>query len=128
GGGFRGRALLRCAAHLPMGNYSRITRSWLARRFARTAADGSHFAHQPIYGVGHPASEGGHPARLARLFRLLRVLDGLAFASLLDVGGAEGYVAWLVRGLFGAEVVTGDLSLHGSQRARALFGVPAAAI
>src|SRR5258708_891683 len=111
-----------------MGNYSRITRSWLERRFARIADDGSHLAHQPIYGVNHPASEDGHPGRFARLLRLLRVLDGLRAGSFLDVGGAEGYVAWLVQQLFGAEVTSCDLSLHAGQRARALFAVQAAAV
>ncbi|MFO1052931.1 MAG: class I SAM-dependent methyltransferase [Planctomycetota bacterium] len=111
-----------------MGLYTSITRDWLERRFAERSATGVYFAHMPIYGVGDPHGEGGHPGRLARFLRILRELDGLRFASLLDVGGAEGLLSHLVRKGFGARAVTTDLSLQACLRAREIFGLPAAAV
>ncbi|HEX5050579.1 MAG TPA: class I SAM-dependent methyltransferase [Planctomycetota bacterium] len=111
-----------------MGLYTRTTRSWLERRFQRRSAAGVYLAHMPIYGLGQADAEGGHPARLARVLRMLRSLDGLEFTSLLDVGGAEGYLAHVVRTLFGARVITCDLSLQACLRAKELFGLTSAAI
>jgi SAM-dependent methyltransferase len=112
-----------------MGLYTELTRTWLERRFKMTDhQSGAHFAHQPIYGVGHAACEPGHAARLARDFQVLRLLDGLEFDSLLDVGGAEGYLAWLVRRIFGVTAASCDLAVAAGQRARELFDVPAAAV
>jgi SAM-dependent methyltransferase len=105
-----------------MGSYTAMTRAWLERRYAR-AADGSYWAHEPVYGLGHPQSEPSHPVRLARLLRVLQVLDGLHCRSLLDVGGSEGWTAALVRDRFGAEVATVDLSVEACRRARELFDV-----
>ncbi|MCU0863147.1 MAG: class I SAM-dependent methyltransferase [Planctomycetes bacterium] len=111
-----------------MGLYTRTTRAWLDQRFRRRSADGVYFAHMPVYGIGHPDAEGGHTARLARFLRILRALDGLSFHTLLDVGGAEGYLAHVVRTMFGAEVASTDLSLAACQRARELFAVSGAAL
>ncbi len=112
----------------PMTFYARSTRSWLDQRFARRGPSGAFFAHMPIYGFGHPETEGHHTGRLARSLRILRALDGLAFTSLLDVGGAEGYLCHVVRSLFGTDVATSDLSVEACWRARELFGLPAAAV
>ncbi|MEO6595165.1 MAG: methyltransferase domain-containing protein [Planctomycetota bacterium] len=111
-----------------MGLYTRTTRTWLEHRFQSRSAAGVYLAHMPIYGLGHADSEGGHPARLARVLRMLRVLDGMDFSSLLDVGGAEGYFAHLVRTLYGVGVMTCDLSLQACLRAKELFGLGAASI
>lgn len=111
-----------------MGLYTRITRDWLEQRFAKRTAAGVYFAHMPVYGLGHPDAEGGHGRRYARILRILQALDGLAFDSLLDVGGAEGYVAHVVRSVFGSDVASADLSLQACLRARELFGLPAAAV
>ena len=111
-----------------MGLYTRITRDWLEQRFAKRTAAGVYFAHMPVYGLGHPDAEGGHGRRYARILRILQALDGLAFTSMLDVGGAEGYVAHVVRTLFGSEVTSADLSLQACHRARELFGLPSAAV
>ena len=111
-----------------MGLYTRTTRAWLDQRFRRRSADGVYFAHMPVYGLGHPAAEGGHVGRLARFLRILRALDELPFGSMLDVGGAEGYLAHVVRSIYGAEVASVDLSLAASQRGRELFAVHGAAV
>ncbi len=117
----------------PVATYTRYTARWLDRRYRECAGDGVYLAHQPLYGLGHPASEPGRLARLARLFQVLRSLDGLRWGSLLDVGGGEGFLAHLARA--GAaragdavRVVSCDLSAEACARAGELFAVPAAAI
>jgi SAM-dependent methyltransferase len=111
-----------------MGLYTRSTRTWLDHRFARRDGAGVYFAHMPVYGLGHPAAEGGHVGRLARFLRILRGLDSVSFRSLLDVGGAEGYLAQVARTMFGADVASTDLSPAACHRARELFAVPGAAV
>lgn len=111
-----------------MGFYTRTTRAWLDQRFAKRDDRGVYFAHMPIYGLGHAAGEGGHVGRYARFLRILTALDGIEHASVLDVGGAEGYLAHIVQTLFGVQAASTDLSLAACHRARELFGVPAAAV
>lgn len=111
-----------------MGLYTRITRDWLEHRFRRHTPTGAYLAHMPIYGYGTREAEGNQLGRLCRVMRILRELDGLSFRSLLDVGGAEGFLPHLARQLFGAEVATADLSHEANRRARELFGLPAAAV
>lgn len=111
-----------------MGLYTRTTRAWLDQRFAKRTPDGTYFAHMPVYGLGHPAAEGGHVGRCARALRILRALDELRFHSLLDVGGAEGCLAHAAGKLFGAESASTDLSLEACRRARELFGLVGAAV
>ena len=111
-----------------MGLYTRITRSWLESRFQKRNAQGIYQAHMPVYGVGQVDCEGNHLGRLARILRLLRELDGLRFSTLLDVGGAEGYLPWLATRIFGAEAISSDLSLQACLRAKELFGLPSLAL
>lgn len=108
--------------------YGRTTRAWLDQRFAKRSPNGVFFAHMPIYGLGHPDAEGNHTGRMARFLRILRALDGMHFDTLLDVGGAEGYLGHVVRELFGAATATTDLSLEACCRARELFALPSAAV
>lgn len=107
-----------------MGLYTRITRSWLESRFQKRDANGIYQAHMPIYGVGEGDCEGNHLGRLARILRLLREMDGLRFSTLLDVGGAEGYLPWVASRIFGVDAISSDLSLQASLRAKELFGLP----
>lgn len=111
-----------------MGLYTRITRSWLESRFQRRDAAGVYFAHMPIYGIGTAHAEGNHLGRLLRLFRILRELDGMRCTTLLDVGGAEGYLAHLARELCGLQSVSADLSHEACRRAGELFGLPSLAV
>ena len=101
-----------------------INRKWLDQRFTR-AADGSYFAHEPIYGLeGKERSESYPIIRYARIFQVFRFLNRMMpFRTLLDVGGAEGFVAHLARRLFGVEAVTFDLSKEANHRARELFNL-----
>jgi len=111
-----------------MGLYTSITRDWLESRFSKRSSGGVYLAHMPVYGVGEDGCEDNHLGRLARVFQILRQLDSLDFESLLDVGGAEGYLPWLASTFYGAEVVSTDLSHEACQRAGELFGVSAAAV
>lgn len=97
-------------------------RLWLDRRFER-GADGSYHAHEPIYGLEHASSSEPNPLiRYARIFQVLRLLNRmLPFGRLLDVGGAEGFVAHLARTVFDVEVVNFDLSKEANLRAREFF-------
>jgi ubiquinone/menaquinone biosynthesis C-methylase UbiE len=58
----------------------------------------------------------------------MNLLNRLHFKSLLDVGGAEGYMCGLVKHLFGAHVRSCDLSAEAGRRARDLFGIQADAV
>ncbi len=111
-----------------MSFYARTTRAWLDQRFRKRGPGGAYFAHMPIYGIGHPDSEGGHAGRLARFLGILKALDRLSFTTLLDVGGAEGYLAHVAGSLFGVQCATTDLSHEACLRARELFGVSSAAV
>ncbi len=107
-----------------MGSYTRNTRRWLEGRYRQTTADGVYYAHQPIYGRRHPGySEPGDIWRRARQFQSLRTLNRLEFDTFLDVGGSEGLTSHHVQSLFGAKVVTADLSAAACRRAWDLFGV-----
>jgi 2-polyprenyl-3-methyl-5-hydroxy-6-metoxy-1,4-benzoquinol methylase/uncharacterized protein YbaR (Trm112 family) len=101
-----------------------VNLKWLDQRFLR-AADGSYFAHEPIYGLeGKACSESNPIIRYARIFQIFRLLNRMMpFRTLLDVGGAEGFVAHLARRLFGVEAVTFDLSKEANHRARELFNL-----
>jgi SAM-dependent methyltransferase len=97
-------------------------REWLNQRFSRDAS-GGYLAHQPIWGYRRGPTEPRHLVRFARTLNILRTLAGLEFTSFLDVGGGEGYMSALVRDLFGARVITSDLSREAALRAAELFGV-----
>lgn len=106
-----------------MDSYTEETMSWLDRRFRETDRDGIYIAHQPIYGFRKGHSEPGAVVRYVITYNILRALSHLQFASFLDVGGAEGYKAALVRAVFGAQVRSVDLSAEACVRAKAIFGV-----
>jgi SAM-dependent methyltransferase len=99
-------------------------REWLERRFSR-GASGRYFAHQPIYGFASPHSEPGHLQRLARTLHMLRVVSRLGARTMLDVGGGEGYFAFLCRELLGVNAAMVELPQSACERAGELFGIPA---
>jgi hypothetical protein len=109
-----------------MDQLTQSNREWLDQRFA--VSDGQYVAHQPIYGFGRGATEGTHLRRFCRTLNLFRSLLPLSPASILDVGGAEGYAMSLARHLTGADVVTVDLSRSACERACEFWGLRAAAL
>lgn len=108
--------------------YSRITRAWLDTRYRVADENGIYLSHEPIYGLRVRPSEPGHARRLLRLYDLLRVLRLIGARSLLDVGGSEGYFAFLCRELLGMSVVSADISIEACHRAFNIFQLPTVAL
>jgi SAM-dependent methyltransferase len=106
-----------------MDSYTSDTRDWLNERFRQTDQDGIYVAHQPIYGFRVEPFEPGLFDRYAITYRILRALAAVEFDSLVDIGGAEGYKAALIRKLFGARVRSADLSQEACNRAKQIFDV-----
>jgi SAM-dependent methyltransferase len=110
-----------------MNQHTESARAWLDRRYSRDS-QGGYLAHQPIHGLRTERAEPNWILRFARTGRLLELLHTLEFDSVLDVGGGEGYLAALVRDLFGAGTVhSSDLSAQACLRAREIFGIRGAA-
>ncbi len=111
-----------------MDAYTAEVKEMLERRFRMTGEGGVYFAHQPIYGFRSPHSEERRIERYVITLAIMRALARLRFATLLDVGAAEGYKAALARELFGAAVHGCDLSQEACDRAREIFGVAGEAV
>lgn len=60
--------------------------------------------------------------------QIMKALSHLQFDSLLDVGGAEGYKAAMVRSIFKAKVKSVDLSAEACKRAKEIFDIDGEAI
>jgi hypothetical protein len=101
------------------------TKAWLEERFRAVAADGVYCAHQPIYGFRTGPSERGSLRKYAITLATMRALARLDFGTFVDVGGAEGYKAALVRHLFGADVTACDLAEEACRRSREIYGIAA---
>lgn len=106
-----------------MDEYTAKTKAFLDKRFRLCDPDGIYFAFQPIYGFDKGHSEHGLLFRYIRTYQIMRALSRLAFKSLLDVGGAEGYTTHMARELFGVNVTHSELSEEACQRARDIFHV-----
>jgi SAM-dependent methyltransferase len=107
-------------------SYTQSTQDWLERRFAQTDAEGIYIPHQPIYGFRQlPYDTGCLGEMYVRTWQILRTLAHLRFDSLLDVGAAEGYKAWLVRELLHKRVAVCDLSAQACLRAQEIFALTA---
>lgn len=106
-----------------MDEYTAKTKAFLDKRFRLCDPDGIYFAFQPIYGFAKGHSERGLLFRYIRTYEIMRALSHLAFKSLLDVGGAEGYTTHMARELFGVNVTHSELSDEACQRARDIFRV-----
>lgn len=103
--------------------YTEKAKNWLNERFRQCDKNDVYFAHQPIYGFRNDPCEPGHVYRYLITYRLLKLLAHLKFESLLDVGGAEGYKAFLVRKFFNVSVENTDLSDEACKRAREIFNI-----
>jgi ubiquinone/menaquinone biosynthesis C-methylase UbiE len=106
-----------------MDQYTLDTQKWLDERFRETTSDGIYFAHQPIYGFGDKNSEPYTLNRYMITYHIMKALSSIEFKSLLDIGGAEGYKAAMVRELFGAEVESCDLSQEAVNRAKEIYNI-----
>ena len=106
-------------------DYTFKTKLWLDERFKQVDEYGVYWAHQPIYGFRAGHSEPGLFERYSRTYQIMKSLSRLEFSTLLDVGGAEGYKAYLAREIFGAKVTSSDLSEEACKRAREIFNIEA---
>jgi len=105
--------------------YTVETKAWLNDRFRKTTEDGVFYAHQNIYGFKSPYCEDGVVLRYVIFCNVMKALKMLAFDSLLDVGGAEGYMSAAIRKFFGVRVRSCDLSDEACARAKEIFEVEA---
>ncbi|KAF0142625.1 MAG: methylase involved in ubiquinone/menaquinone biosynthesi [Stygiobacter sp.] len=108
--------------------YTEKTKYWLEERFKRTNESGIYFAHQPIYGFRKGHSGDWVINSYTITYQILKALSCIEFDSLLDVGGAEGYTAALVKNVFNVNVTSCDLSSEACNRAKEIFGVNGKAV
>lgn len=106
-----------------MDQYTQETKTWLDERFSRRDEHGIYFAHQPIYGFRKGHCSPGLMGKYTRTYHMMNALAHIRFGSLLDVGGAEGFVAYTAKQIFGAKVRTSDLSEEACLRAREIFHI-----
>jgi len=85
--------------------------------------NGVYLPHQPIYGLRKGKSDPSLLGRYTITYQILKALSKLNFSSLLDVGGAEGYKAALIKKLFNVEVCSSDLSEEACKRAKEIFNI-----
>lgn len=115
-----------------MDRYTFETKKWLDLRFdpAAHAAIGIEWRpFSPIFGFPAAGLAANEFLATARLVRLLGQLESLRPLSFLDVGGAEGFVADLVRAAFPSTFVAScDLSIEAARRAREFCRVPSVAL
>lgn len=112
-----------------MDRYTYETRMWLEQRFDprfHRELGSDYRPYQPLHGVAPGAWGPNQFLMAARVVRLLATLKALDAQSFLDVGGAEGWVARIVRDTFGIDVVSVDLAHQAALRAVEYSGVPAA--
>ncbi|HMS16406.1 MAG TPA: class I SAM-dependent methyltransferase, partial [Planctomycetota bacterium] len=110
--------------------FTLINRNWLNSRFGRMDADNGYLSHEPIYGAGRGHTEGGHMRRILRLHDVIAMLRHAGVGNgdtVLDVGGAEGYLSHLMQRHLSVQATSFDLSANACTRARGLFGVDAVA-
>lgn len=103
-------------------NYTKETHISVNNRFEMTK-EGIYFAHQPIYGYRTKYADTSNIARYMVTISILRVLAKYNFSSFVDIGGAEGYTANLVKTLFHAQVNSTDLSENACKMAKKIFGI-----
>lgn len=104
--------------------YTEETQKNLEDRFNMTV-DGVYFAHQPIYGYRSPYCSSSCIGRYMITKSILNALNKYSFSNFIDIGGAEGYTANLVKQLFHVPVKSTDLSANACKRAYEIFGIDA---
>jgi ubiquinone/menaquinone biosynthesis C-methylase UbiE len=108
-----------------MDAYTLRTKKWLEKRYKQIDKDGIYYAHQPIYGFHKYHSEPGLFSKYIRTYWIMKALSHLNVDSLLDIGAAEGYKAWIVKQIFNIKVVNSDLSEEACKRSKEIFGIEA---
>ncbi len=106
-----------------MDEYTQKTKIWLDERFKKCDKNGIYYAHQPIYGMKKGYSESGLINRYIITWQIMKALAHLKFDSLIDIGGAEGYKAWVAERLFKVIVKNSDLSQEACKRCEEIFHI-----
>lgn len=102
--------------------------AFLNERFKKCDTEGIYCAHQPIYGFRMGHCEQGTIFRYIVTYQIVKALSHINFSSLLDVGGAEGYKAALVRYIFNKSVKSVDISHEACKRAKEIFNIDGTSI
>ena len=106
--------------------HTQKTKEWLDTRYQYCYQDsGVYLAHQPVYGFNSPYSEPGLIDKYLVTYQIMHTLSTLDFATLLDVGGSEGYKAAMARDFFDISALSSDISKAACDRARDLYNIPA---
>lgn len=100
-----------------MDEYTRRTRAWLDDIYTGPPS-GEYVPHSPVYGFD-PRSQ--YLGTYGHLFAILTEIAAYEFDNCLEVGAGEGFLADLIRRVFGVPVAAVDLSLAASRRARDVF-------
>ena len=105
-----------------MDPYTRETQKYVDDRFNMTI-DGVYYSHQPIYGYRNKYSSTCHIARYIITKSILNALNKYRFSNLIDIGGAEGYTAYVIQKVFNVKVQITDFSRNACLRASEIFGI-----
>lgn len=106
-----------------MDKYTEQNKTWLENQFKNCDERGIYYAHQPIYGFRRGHSEPGRTGKYIKTYHIMSVLSHLEFDSLVDIGGAEGYKAYIANQLFNIHVNNSDLSEEACKRAKDIFQI-----
>jgi SAM-dependent methyltransferase len=109
-----------------MDTYTDKTKPFLEDRFGETI-EGVYFSHQPIYGYRSKFSASSNISRYMITKSILNAINEFSFETFIDIGGAEGYTAYLVRELFHVKVMSTDLSENACKMAKEIFNIEALA-
>ncbi|HQE11407.1 MAG TPA: class I SAM-dependent methyltransferase [Flavipsychrobacter sp.] len=105
-----------------MDNYTQTTKDVVDERFKMNVG-GIYYAHQPIYGYRTPYAATSNISRYMVTKSILNALNQFNFSNFIDIGGAEGYTANIVKKLFAVPVKTTDLSENACKMASKIFGI-----
>ncbi len=107
-----------------MDQYTITTKDTLEKRF-KMSTDGVYFAHQPIYGYRTSKGSTSCIARYMVTKSVLNAINKYEFKTFVDIGGAEGYTANLVKKIFNVPVKSTDLSENACEMAKKIFNIDA---
>jgi len=82
-------------------------------------------AHAPVYGYmkGYRHTIQLHLVHYARTLSIFKLLNTIRLGKVLNVGGADGYQSYLIRKIFGVDVVTLDMCADALEIAKTMYGL-----
>jgi len=105
--------------------YTKKNKIWLDEQYQRCDNQSIYFAYQPIYGIGKGHSQPNYIDKYIRTYQNIRALSHFTFSSVLDVGSAEGFQAYVISQIFGIKAECCDLSKEACKRAKEIFKLKA---